>query len=445
MSRYTKQDIIQLVEEEDVEFIRLQFTDMFGNFKNMAVTTSQLEKVLNNQCVFNGSAIEGFLSMKEPDMYLYPVLDTFAIFPWRPQQGKVARLICDVFRPDKTPFEGDSRYILKKVIQQAERMGYLFKAGPECEFFLFDLAQDGSPTTETKESGGFFDVGPVDSGENARREMVMTLEQMGFEIEASYHANAPAQHEIDFKYSDGLSTADNLMTFRMAVRTIARRHGLHATFMPKPKSGVDGSGMHLNLSLYNKDGANVFCDTSAEGGLSQEGLYFIAGILKHIDAITAVTNPLINSYKRLVPGYGAPVYVAWSNTANRSALVRTGGKKECVDRIELRCPDPSANPYLALAVCLAAGLDGIREHILPPAKVDSNIYDMTDKERRACKIRCLPENLSRALDALETDQLMMNVLGDKLANDYLKIKRAEWMKYCTTVSEWEVAQYLNRF
>ena len=445
MSRYTKQDIIQLVEEEDVEFIRLQFTDMFGNFKNMAVTTSQLEKVLNNQCVFNGSAIEGFLSMKEPDMYLYPVLDTFAIFPWRPQQGKVARLICDVFRPDKTPFEGDSRYILKKVIQQAERMGYLFKAGPECEFFLFDLAQDGSPTTETKESGGFFDVGPVDSGENARREMVMTLEQMGFEIEASYHANAPAQHEIDFKYSDGLSTADNLMTFRMAVRTIARRHGLHATFMPKPKSGVDGSGMHLNLSLYNKDGANVFCDTSAEGGLSQEGLYFIAGILKHIDAITAVTNPLINSYKRLVPGYGAPVYVAWSNTANRSALVLTGGKKECVDRIELRCPDPSANPYLALAVCLAAGLDGIREQILPPAKVDSNIYDMTDKERRACKIRSLPENLSRALDALETDQLMMNVLGDKLANDYLKIKRAEWMKYCTTVSEWEVAQYLNRF
>ncbi len=445
MSRYTKQDIIQLVEEEDVEFIRLQFTDMFGNFKNMAVTTSQLEKVLNNQCVFNGSAIEGFLSMKEPDMYLYPVLDTFAIFPWRPQQGKVARLICDVFRPDKTPFEGDSRYILKKVIQQAERMGYLFKAGPECEFFLFDLAQDGSPTTETKESGGFFDVGPVDSGENARREMVMTLEQMGFEIEASYHANAPAQHEIDFKYSDGLSTADNLMTFRMAVRTIARRHGLHATFMPKPKSGVDGSGMHLNLSLYNKDGANVFCDTSVEGGLSQEGLYFIAGILKHIDAITAVTNPLINSYKRLVPGYGAPVYVAWSNTANRSALVRTGGKKECVDRIELRCPDPSANPYLALAVCLAAGLDGIREQILPPAKVDSNIYDMTDKERRACKIRSLPENLSRALDALETDQLMMNVLGDKLANDYLKIKRAEWMKYCTTVSEWEVAQYLNRF
>lgn len=445
MNHYTKQDIIQLVEEEDVEFIRLQFTDLFGNFKNMAVTTSQLEKVLNNQCVFNGSAIEGFLSMKEPDMYLYPALDTFEIFPWRPQQGKVARFICDVFRPDGTPFEGDSRYILKKVIQQAKSMGYLFKAGPECEFFLFDLAQDGSPTTETKEKGSFFDVGPVDSGENARREMVMTLEQMGFEIEASYHANAPAQHEIDFKYSDGLSTADNLMTFRMAVRTIARRHGLHATFMPKPKSGVDGSGMHLNLSLYNEDGVNVFCDESAKGGLSQEGLYFIAGILKHIDAITAVTNPLVNSYKRLVPGYGAPVYVAWSNTANRSALVRTGRKKERVDRIELRCPDPSANPYLALAVCLAAGLSGIREKILPPAKIDGNIYDMTDEERSAYKIRSLPENLSHALDAFEVDPLMVDVLGSKLASDYLKIKRAEWMKYCTTVSEWEVGQYLNRF
>ena len=324
-------------------------------------------------------------------------------------------------------------------------MGYLFKAGPECEFFLFDLAQDGSPTTETKEKGSFFDVGPVDSGENARREMVMTLEQMGFEIEASYHANAPAQHEIDFKYSDGLSTADNLMTFRMAVRTIARRHGLHATFMPKPKSGVDGSGMHLNLSLYNEDGVNVFCDESAKGGLSQEGLYFIAGILKHIDAITAVTNPLVNSYKRLVPGYGAPVYVAWSNTANRSALVRTGRKKERVDRIELRCPDPSANPYLALAVCLAAGLSGIREKILPPAKIDGNIYDMTDEERSAYKIRSLPENLSHALDAFEVDPLMVDVLGSKLASDYLKIKRAEWMKYCTTVSEWEVGQYLNRF
>ncbi len=445
MRHYTRQDIIRRVEEEDVEFIRLQFTDMFGNFKNMAVTASQLEKVLNNQCVFNGSAIEGFMTMQEPDMFLYPDLDTFEIFPWRPQQGKVARFICDVCRPDGTPFEGDSRHILKKVVQEAKQMGYLFKAGPECEFFLFDLAQDGSVTTETKEKGGFFDVGPVDAGENARREMVLTLEEMNFEVEASYHANAPAQHEIDFKYDGGLATADNLMTFRMAVRTIARRHGLQATFMPKPKSGVDGSGMHLNLSLHNADGANIFSDSSAEHGLSREGVHFIAGLLEHIDAVTAITNPLVNSYKRLVPGYGAPVYVAWSAAANRSALIRTGLKNGMVNRIELRSPDPSANPYLALAVCLAAGLDGIQRRLLPPERVDGNIYEMTEAERREHGIRSLPENLACALDALEADELLRGVLGERLFGSYLAAKRAEWKEYRTTVSEWEVGQYLNRF
>lgn len=445
MRHYTKQDIIRMVEEEDVEFIRLQFTDMFGNFKNMAVTTSQLDKVLANQCVFNGSAIEGFLSMQEPDMYLYPDLDTFEIFPWRPQQGKVARFICDVYRPDGTPFAGDSRYILKKIVRQAKEMGYLFKAGPECEFFLFDLTQDGNATTETKERGSFFDIGPVDAGENARREMVLTLEEMGFEVEASYHANAPAQHEIDFKYDDGVSTADNLMTFRMAVRTIARRHGLHATFMPKPKSGVDGSGMHLNLSLHDANGVNIFSDETAPEGLSEAGRQFIAGLLKHIDAITAITNPLVNSYKRLVPGYGAPVYIAWSAAANRTALVRTGLKRGKVNRIELRCPDPSANPYLALAVCLAAGLDGIRNKLTPPERVDGNIFAMSDAERAALGIRSLPEHLVYALDALERDALLKEVLGGELMENYLAAKRAEWKEYRTTVSEWEVGQYLDRF
>lgn len=273
----------------------------------------------------------------------------------------------------------------------------------------------------------------------------MTLEEMGFVVEASYHANAPAQHEIDFKYDGGLSTADNIMTFRMAVRTIARRHGLHATFMPKPKSGVDGSGMHLNMSLYDKDGKNIFSREDAENGLSEEGIHFIAGLLKHIDAITAVTNPLVNSYKRLVPGYGAPVYVAWSTAANRTALIRTGLKKGRVDRIELRCPDPSANPYLALAVCLAAGLDGIRNKLLPPAKVDKNIYDMTDRELMEKGIRNLPENLSAALDALEADSFLCDVLGSQLSKSYIAAKRAEWKAYRTKVSEWEVSQYLDRF
>lgn len=442
---YTKQDIIEIVKEEDVEFIRLQFTDMFGNFKNMAVTTSQLEKVLENQCLFNSSLIEGFLSVEEPDIYLSPDLDTFEIFPWRPQQGKVARFICDLYRADGTPFEGDSRHILKKVLQRANDMGYRFQAGPECEFFLFDMAQDGNATTQTRECGSFFDVGPVDSGENARREMVMTLEQMGFEIEASYHANAPAQHEIDFRHAGALAAADNLMTFRMAVRTIARRHGLHATFMPKPKTGVEGSGMHLNFSLYNAGGRNLLTDPETADGLSATGKYFVAGLLAHIGGITAITNPLVNSYKRLVPGYGAPVYIAWSAAANRTALVRTGLKKGVVGRIELRCPDPSANPYLALAVCIAAGLDGIQKRQLPPPRVDGNIFAMTDGQRSELGIKSLPEHLACALDALEGDALLRQVLGENLLNNYLAAKRAEWREYRTSVSEWEVSQYLDRF
>lgn len=442
---YTKQDIIQIVKDEDVEFIRLQFTDMFGDFKNMAVTTSQLDKVLENRCVFNSSMIEGFLSVEEPDIYLYPDLDTFEIFPWRPQQGKVARFICDLYRADGTPFEADSRHILQKTLLGAKELGYRFQAGPECEFFLFDLAQDGNATTQTKEKGSFFDIGPVDSGENARREMVMTLEEMGFEVEASYHANAPAQHEIDFRYSDALTAADNLMTFRMVVRTIARRHGLHATFMPKPKSGVEGSGMHLNLSLYNVEGKNLLSDPGVEDGLSEAGRHFVAGLLAHIDGITAITNPLVNSYKRLVPGYGAPVYIAWSAAANRTALVRTGLKKGKVNRIELRCPDPSANPYLAFAVCIAAGLDGIQKKLVPPPCVEGNIFAMTEEGRKALGIKSLPGHLQSALDALEKDGLLRKVLGEKLLDNYLAAKRAEWKEYCTSVSAWEVSQYLDRF
>ena len=441
---YTKQDIIHFVEEEDVEFIRLQFTDMFGNFKNMAVTTSQLEKVLGNECVFNGSAIEGFMSMQEPDIYLYPDLDTFEIFPWRPQQGKVARFICDLYRADGTPFWGDSRHILRKVLQQAGELGYRIKAGPECEFFLFDLSQDGSATTQTKEKGGFFDIGPVDSGENARREMVMTLEEMGFEIEASYHANAPAQHEIDFRHAGALATADNLMTFRMVVRTIARRHGLHATFMPKPKSGVEGSGMHLNFSLHDTGGINLLSDPKEEDGISEVGKYFVAGILEHIGAITAITNPLVNSYKRLVPGYGAPVYIAWSAAANRTALVRTGLKNGRVNRIELRCPDPCANPYLALAVCLSAGLDGIRNKILPPDPVSMSVMEMSSEERERLKIETLPAALNEAVDELEKDSLLCEVLGRHISQKYVEEKRAEWEDYCKHVTEWEIDNYLYR-
>lgn len=351
MSKYTKKDIIRLVEEEDVEFIRLQFTDMFGTLKNVAITRTQLEKALDNQCMFDGSSIEGFVRIEESDMYLHPDLDTFAIFPWRPQQGKVARVICDVYRMTGEPFEGDPRYVLKKVVKEAEELGYTLNVGPECEFFLFHTDDDGQPTTISHEKASYFDLGPIDLGENARRDMVLTLEDMGYEIEASHHEMAPAQHEIDFKYDEALATADNIMTFKLAVKTIAKRHGLFASFMPKPKYGINGSGMHINMSL-EKNGKNIFYDEEDKMQLSKEAYYFIGGIMKHMKGMTAITNPLVNSYKRFVPGFEAPIYIAWSAT-NRSPLIRIPASRDDGTRVELRCPDPAANPYLALAVCLA--------------------------------------------------------------------------------------------
>ncbi len=442
MKHYTKQDIIQLVEEEDVEFIRLQFADIFGNLKNVAVTTSQLDKVLDNKCMFDGSSIEGFVRIEESDMYLYPDLDTFEIFPWRPQQGKVARFICDVYRPDGTPFEGDPRYILRKVINEAKELGYTLNVGPECEFFLFNAEDNGEPTNHSLERGGYFDVGPLDAGENARREIVMTLEDMGFIIEASHHEVAPAQHEIDFQYDDALSTADNIMTFKLVVRTIAKRHGLHATFMPKPKSGVNGSGMHINMSL-SKGGKNIFDDPEGRLGLSADAYHFIAGLIKHMEGMTAVTNPLVNSYKRLVPGYEAPVYIAWSAT-NRSPLIRIPAPRGTGARVELRCPDPAANPYLALAVCLAAGLDGIKNKLTPPDSVDVNIFAMSEEEKAAKAIKNLPSDLKEALKFFEESELIKNVLGEHTRNKYLEAKKAEWNQYTIQVSEWELGQYLHR-
>lgn len=442
MKHYKKQDIYRLVEEEDVEFIRLQFTDIFGNLKNVAVTTSQLEKVLDNKCMFDGSSIEGYARIEESDMYLYPDLDTFEIFPWRPQQGKVARFLCDVYRPDGTPFEGDPRNILKKVVKEAEQIGYTFDVGPECEFFLFDLKENGEPTNNSLERGGYFDVGPLDSGENARREMVLTLEDMGFEVESSHHEIAPAQHEIDFKYDDAVKTADNIMTFKMVVRTIAKRHGLHATFMPKPKYGINGSGMHINMSI-KKDGKNIFDDPKGKLGLSEDAYHFIAGLMKHMDGITALTNPIVNSYKRLVPGYEAPVYVAWSATS-RSPLIRIPSSRGTSTRVELRSPDPAANPYLALAVCLAAGLDGIKNKLTPPESVDKNIVTMTKEELRKNNIKYLPANLYEAVLALEQSDFIKNVLGPHTFTRYIQAKKEEWNQYNIQVSRWEIDQYLHR-
>ena len=440
---YSKEDIKELAGDEDVEFIRLQFTDMFGSLKNVAITASQLEKALDNKCMFDGSSIEGFVRIEESDMYLYPDLSTLEIFPWRPQQGKVARLICDVYRPNGEPFEGDPRYILKRAIKEAADMGYTFEVGPECEFFLFHTDENGMPTTLTHEKAGYFDLGPLDLGENARRDMVLNLEDMGFVVEASHHEVAPAQHEIDFQYDEALATADNIMTFKLAVKTIAKRHGLHATFMPKPKFGVNGSGMHINMSL-SKDGKNIFNDSSDKLGLSKEAYYFIGGIIRHMKGMTAVTNPLVNSYKRLVPGYEAPVYIAWSAT-NRSPLIRIPASRGEGTRIELRCPDPSANPYLALAVCLRAGLDGIANKIEPPASVDCNIFAMTEEEKRNLGIEAIPGTLIEAVYELEKDGFIQEVLGRHVSQKYIEAKKAEWANYRAQVTDWEINQYLNQF
>ena len=444
MSRYTKDDIFRMVEEEDVEFIRLQFTDIFGTLKNIAITSSQLEKALDNKCMFDGSSVEGFVRIEESDMYLYPDYDTFEIFPWRPQQGKVARLICDVYTPDGKPFEGDPRWILKKTIKEANEMGYRFDVGPECEFFLFHTDDNGLPTTLSHEKAGYFDLGPNDLGENIRRDMVLTLEDMGFEIEASHHEVAPAQHEIDFKYDEALKTADNIQTFKMTVKTIAKRHGLYATFMPKPKFGISGSGMHINMSLATEEGKNIFADEKGKIGLSDDAYHFIAGIMKHARGMSAITNPLVNSYKRLVPGYEAPVYIAWS-AKNRSPLIRIPASRGNGTRVELRNPDPTANPYLVLALCLAAGLDGIKNKIEVPKSVDCNIYEMTPGERRAAGIENMPADLKEAVDCLVADEFLCSVLGEHITTKYVEAKMKEWENYTTRVSQWEIDEYLYKY
>lgn len=442
MHDYTRDDIMRLVEEEDVAFIRLQFTDIFGTMKNMAVTVSQLEKALDNRCMFDVSSLDGLSGEEDSDMYLYPDLSTFEIFPWRPQQGKVARLICDVYRTDGTPYEVDPRYVLKKAIAEAAEMGYTLNAGPECEFFLFHTDEDGLPTTLTHEKGSYFDVGPVDFGENARRDMVLTLEEMGFEILSSHHEIAPAQHEIDFRYDEALVTADNLMTFKMVVKTIAKRHGLHATFMPKPRIETYGSGMHINLSL-NRGGVNAFQSEEDVNGLSREGYYFIGGLMKHMKAITCITNPTVNSYKRFVPGYEAPVYMGWSSRT-RGPLIRVPSGRGENTRIELRSPDATANPYLALAVLLMAGLDGIKNKIMPPDCIDENIQKMSPKRREELGVEELPRSLKDAVDELEKDELVRGVLGKELADKIIKAHRKEYHDYCMQVTDWELANYLYK-
>jgi len=440
---YTREDILRIAKEENVRFIRLQFTDLLGIVKNVEIPVSQLEKALDNKIMFDGSSIEGYVRIEESDMYLYPDLDTWVIFPWV-TEDKVARLICDVYLPDGTPFPGDPRGILKRELQRAQELGFqTMNVGSEPEFFLFKTDANGNPTNEVNDQGGYFDLAPTDLGENCRRDIVLTLEEMGFEIEASHHETAPGQHEIDFKYADAIRAADKIQTFKIVVKTIARKHGLHATFMPKPLYGMNGSGLHCHLSLF-KDGQNAFYDPEDKLGLSETARQFMAGILHHARGFTAITNPTVNSYKRLVPGYEAPCYVAWS-AANRSPMVRIPASRGMSTRIEVRNPDPSANPYLALTVLLRAGLDGILKKMPLPAPVDRNIYVLTEEERLRAGIPNLPVSLAEALQELKRDEAICDALGEHALTHFLELKEIEWDLYRTQVHQWEREQYMTMY
>lgn len=444
MSKNSKSDVLKLAKENDVKFINLQFTDIFGQLKNVALTVEHLEKALNNEIMFDGSSIDGFVRIEESDQYLHPDYDSFVVLPWRSPHGKTARLICDIYTPEHTPFTGDPRNVLKNVLKEAEDMGFDgFFVGPECEFFLFNTDEKGNPTTETNDQAGYFDLGHIDNGENTRRDISVALTEMGFKVEASHHEVAPGQHEVDFEYDEALVSADRIMTFKLVVKTIAKKSGLHATFMPKPIFGINGNGMHLNMSLF-KDGKNAFYDASAENGLSEVAQSFIAGLMEHIKPITSLTNPTVNSYKRLVPGYEAPCYIAWS-PSNRSPLIRVPATRGAGTRVELRCPDPSANPYLAIAACLAAGLDGIKKGLKVTESVDTNIFDLSKKERRELGIDNLPESLGEAIQYTKESDFVKGFLGEHIFKNYTKAKEQEYKEYTMKISQWELDNYLIKY
>ena len=443
----TEQAVLDEIEEKDVDFLRLQFTDILGTVKNVSVPARQAKKAFEEGIYFDGSSIEGFVRIQESDMRLKPDPETFAILPWRQKEGSAAaRMICDVYDTyTGEPFEGDPRRVLKNALDRANEMGYTVNAAPEPEFFLFEEDEEGRATTKTNDAGGYFDLAPKDLASDVRRDIIYGLESMGFEVEASHHEVAEGQHEINFTYDDALTTADNVGTFRTVVRAIAAQHDLHATFMPKPIPRINGSGMHTHISLFTDDGENAFHDDDDEFNLSEEAHAFTAGILEHAPAITAIANPTVNSYKRLVPGYEAPVYVAWSDR-NRSALIRRpAARTPAASRIELRSPDPSCNPYLALAVMIHAGLDGIEQNLECPDPVRENIYDFDEAKRDEYGIDTLPANLGEAVDALEADDAMYDALGDHVASKFVEAKRQEFEEYLVDVSEWELDRYLETF
>jgi glutamine synthetase len=443
LSGATAKDILALTAAHGVRFLRLQFTDILGINKNVEVPASQFAKALAGDILFDGSSIEGFVRVEESDMLLRPDFATFRIYPWGDPAQRVARVICDVVSPDGAPFAGDPRRVLKEQVARAAALGYVMNAGMEAEFFLFRPAVDGGPATLTHDVGSYFDLAPMDRGEDARRAIVAVLEQLGFEVEAAHHEVAHGQHEIDFRYADALTTADNIATFRFVVKHVAQQFGLIASFMPKPVFGQNGSGMHTHQSLF-KQGTNAFYDAKGEFELSTTAHHYIGGLLKHARGMCAITNPLVNSYKRLVPGYEAPVNVAWS-MHNRSPLIRVPARRGTGTRVELRSPDPAANPYLALAVMLAAGLDGIATEATSREPVNENIWEMSHRERRRLRIDDLPSDLNEACNELEKDSEITAALGPHVTQHFLTAKRQEWREYISQVSAWELDHYLAKY
>ncbi len=442
---YTKDEVRQMVKDEDIRFLRVMFTDLLGTIKSVDLPVSQLDKLMDNKIMFDGSSIDGFVRIEESDMYLYPDMSTWLVFPWGADHGKVARVICKVHMTDCTPFSGDPRNNLKRVVKEMQKMGFKsFNIGPEPEFFLFKTDDNGNPTTKVNDSENYFDMEPADIGEDCRRDIVLALEKMGFDVEAAHHEVAPGQHEVDFKYSNALEAADNIQTFKLVVKTIAKKYGLHATFMPKPLSGINGSGMHLNISLFTQDGKNAFYDENDKNQLSETAYHFLGGLMKHARSYTAIVNPIVNSYKRLVPGYEAPVYVAWS-TSNRSPLVRIPNDRGMGTRLELRSADPAANPYLAIAAVLEAGLDGLRNNLPPVHNVDENIYDMTVKERKSKGIVNLPDTLHSALKDLADDEVIKGSMGEHLYQSFEEAKTREYDAYRAHVSDWERQRYMEQY
>jgi len=439
-----RNEILNLLKKEKVAYLRLWFTDIMGHSKNVEVPTSQFNKALDGQILFDGSSIQGFARIEESDMVLVPDYKTLVIFPWNECDGKVARLICDIYNPDGSHFPGCPRSVLRRICEKARAKGFIMNAGPEAEFFLFERDANGKATTRTHDAGDYFDLTPIDKGEETRRAIVHVLEKIGFEVEAAHHEAAMGQHEIDFKYGDALSTADNIVTFRFVVRKVAADFGLHATFMPKPIFGINGSGMHVHQSLFDLHGKNLFHDAKKQHQLSNIALNYIGGLLEHARSFCAVTNTLVNSYKRLVPGFEAPTHIAWSQH-NRSPLIRVPDRRGISTRAELRMPDPACNPYLALAVMLASGLDGIENKTNPGEPVDKNIYRISDRERARLKIKSLPTSLGEAIDILEKNQLMRHTLGDHIFQNFITAKQKEWNNYIAQIHQCEIDWYLTEY